>query len=66
MPAFVRDLDASTLSDGDRHHLEARLLAAVDGLTVGDGAGRFRVVRFGPQLGIDGDVEVAAPKRTDP
>jgi 16S rRNA (uracil1498-N3)-methyltransferase len=58
--AFVDDLDLPVLSDGDRHHLErVRRLRPGDGLTVGDGVGRYRLVRFGSELGIDGDVEVA-------
>jgi 16S rRNA (uracil1498-N3)-methyltransferase len=60
--AFVDDLDAPVLSDGDRHHLErARRLRPGDELTVGDGAGRFRLTRFGPELEVHGDVQLAPP-----
>ena len=58
--AFVVDLDAPVLADGDRHHLErVRRLRPGDELTVGDGAGRFRTVRFGPQLEATGEIETA-------
>ena len=60
--AFVADLDAPVLSDGNRHHLErVRRLRDGDRLSVSDGVGRFRVVRFGPALAVDGDVVVTAP-----
>lgn len=38
-------------------------MRAGDRLTVGDGAGRFRVVRFGPDLDVDGPT-VAVPRPT--
>lgn len=61
--AFVADLDAPELTPGDRHHLErVRRLRAGDALTVGDGAGRWRVVTFRPTLEPTGEVVgVAAP-----
>ena len=60
--AFVDDLDAPVLDDGERHHLErVRRLRAGDQLTVGDGRGSFRLVRFGPVLTVDGDVEHDPP-----
>jgi 16S rRNA (uracil1498-N3)-methyltransferase len=60
--AFVDDLDAPDLSPDDRHHLErVRRLRPGDALTVGDGAGRWRPVRFGPSLAVDGDVVVEPP-----
>jgi 16S rRNA (uracil1498-N3)-methyltransferase len=56
--AFVDDLDAPALDDDERHHLErVRRLRPRDSLTVGDGRGRFRVVRFGPGLAADGPIE---------
>ena len=43
--AFVDDLDAPVLAPAEHHHLDrVRRLRAGDGLTVGDGAGRFRTV----------------------
>jgi 16S rRNA (uracil1498-N3)-methyltransferase len=64
--AFVDDLDAPVLADGERHHLErVRRLRPGDGLTVGDGAGRFRLVRFGPRLELDGPIE-SAPAPASP
>lgn len=60
--AYVDDLDAPALSSDARHHLErVRRLRAGDPLTVGDGAGRFRVVRFGADLVVEGDIVAAAP-----
>ena len=60
--AFVDDLEAPALDDGERHHLErVRRLRPGDPLTVGDGKGSFRLVRFGPALAVDGDVEHDAP-----
>jgi len=59
--AFVADLEAPELAPEDRHHLERVLrLRAGEGLTVSDGAGRWRVCRFGPQLEISGPVQVEA------
>ena len=57
--AFVDDLDALTLAGHDRHHLE-RVLRLRDGdeLTVSDGAGRWRVCRFGRDLEPLGPIEV--------
>lgn len=44
---FVEDLDDPVLGDGDHHHL-ARVRRVRPGamVTVGDGAGRFRLARF--------------------
>ena len=54
---FVASLDAPELGDADRHHLERVLrLRAGDPLTVGDGAGRWRPVRFGSDLEPDGAI----------
>ena len=56
--AFVDDLDALALRDGDRHHLERVLrLRTGDELTVSDGAGRWRTCRFGAQLEAVGPIE---------
>jgi 16S rRNA (uracil1498-N3)-methyltransferase len=56
--AFVADLDAPVLADADRHHLE-RVLRLAPGavVTVADGAGAWRAVRFGPTLEPEGAVE---------
>jgi 16S rRNA (uracil1498-N3)-methyltransferase len=60
--AFVEDLDDPVLAPAERRHLErVRRLRRDEGLTVGDGAGRFRLVRFGPALEIDGPI-VASPR----
>lgn len=57
--AFVDDLDAPVLADDDRRHLE-RALRLRDGesLTVSDGRGGVRTVRFrrGGALDVAGDV----------
>ncbi|MBA2496045.1 MAG: RsmE family RNA methyltransferase, partial [Acidimicrobiia bacterium] len=59
--AFVADLEAPELTPGDRHHLErVRRLRPGDALTVGDGAGRWRGVAFGPTLEPTGEVVAAA------
>ena len=57
--AFVDDLDAPVLSDDDRHHLE-RVLRLRPGaqVTVSDGAGRWRLCRFGDSLEPVGDVVI--------
>lgn len=62
--ALVEDLDAPSLSPEDRHHLErVRRLRPGAALSVGDGAGGYRLVRFGPELEPDGPVErVARPE----
>ena len=62
--AFVADLDVPELTPGDRHHLErVRRLRPGDALTVGDGAGRWRVAAFGPTLEPTGAV-LSAPAST--
>lgn len=49
--AFVEDLDRPDLDDGDRSHLERSLrIRAGTEITVADGEGRYRPVRFGPAL----------------
>jgi 16S rRNA (uracil1498-N3)-methyltransferase len=60
--AFVDDLDDPVLAPADRHHLKrVRRVRPGDTVTVGDGAGRFRVVTFGTALTVGGEVEVAPP-----
>ncbi|MGH9245106.1 MAG: RsmE family RNA methyltransferase [Acidimicrobiales bacterium] len=55
--AFVDDLEAPVLADADRHHLERVLrLRLGDPVTVSDGAGCWRVCRFGPILDPDGAI----------
>lgn len=60
---LVDDVDAPELSPADHHHLaRVRRLRDGDPLTAGDGAGRFRPVRFGTLLVPDGAVvSVPAP-----
>lgn len=62
--AFVDALEAPELTGDDRHHLERVVrLRPGDPLTIGDGAGRWRTARFGPDLIVDGPVvEVPAPE----
>ncbi len=57
--AFVADLDAPALDEGDRHHL-ANVLRLRPGqpVTLSDGAGRWRAARFGPELRVEGDIQV--------
>lgn len=63
--ALVVDIDHPELADQDRYHLERSLrLRAGSPLTVGDGAGRWRRCRFGPELEPVGEV-VTVP-RPDP
>jgi 16S rRNA (uracil1498-N3)-methyltransferase len=59
--AFVDDLAAPVLAPDDRHHLE-RVLRIRTGapITVSDGHGRWRLVRFGP------DLEPLGPTELDP
>lgn len=58
---FVDDLEAPALTEADRHHLERSLRFRYGSvLTVGDGRGRWRAVRFGAELGVDGPIESAA------
>jgi 16S rRNA (uracil1498-N3)-methyltransferase len=56
---FVDDLDVPELDPDDRHHL-ARVLRVRpgDALTVSDGCGRWRPVRFGETLEATGEVVV--------
>lgn len=63
--AFVADLASPALDDVDRHHLARVLrLRPGSGLTVSDGAGRWRVCRFGDPLEPTG--EVVAVERMRP
>lgn len=62
--AFVPDLAAPRLSDGDHHHLARVLrLPAGSAVTVGDGCGRWRPARLtaGPEVEPVGEV-VAEPR----
>lgn len=63
---LVDDLEEPALRPGDHHHMERvrRLRPGAD-LTVGDGAGRFRPVRFGPRLEVTGPI-VEAPMPEPP
>ena len=61
---FVTDLDQPELDPRDRHHLE-RVLRLRPGaiVTLSDGAGRWRVARFGLAVEPDGPIElVPAPE----
>jgi 16S rRNA (uracil1498-N3)-methyltransferase len=62
---FVDDLTSPALRPDDRHHL-ARVLRirAGEPVTASDGAGRWRLCRFGPALEPDGDIVVVP--RPDP
>ena len=54
---FVPDLEAPELSPEDRHHLERVLrLRAGEDVTVSDGAGKWRVCRFGDTLEPAGEI----------
>lgn len=62
--AFVADLDAPELADDDRRHLERALrLRAGENVTVSDGAGRWRLCRFGDALEPAGDIVEDQPQR---
>lgn len=66
--AFVADVDRPVLGEDDRHHLGRALrLRPGDPLTVSDGFGRWRPVRFGDDLEPTGAVnldEAARPEIT--
>lgn len=56
---FVADVEQPVFDDHDRRHLERALrLRSGDLLTVSDGAGRWRLARFGPAVEPVGPVEV--------
>jgi 16S rRNA (uracil1498-N3)-methyltransferase len=58
---FVTDVARPELAPDDRHHLERVLrLRPGDGMTVADGAGRWRRCRFGAEVEPDGDVEIVS------
>jgi 16S rRNA (uracil1498-N3)-methyltransferase len=61
--AFVADLEQPELEPDEHHHLQrVRRLRVGAPLTVGDGAGAFRSVTFGPTLEVSGPIEtVPAP-----
>jgi 16S rRNA (uracil1498-N3)-methyltransferase len=57
--AFVADLHAPELSEEDRRHLERALrLRPGEDLTVSDGAGRWRLCRFGDRLEPIGEIRL--------
>lgn len=59
---FVDDLDRPELHPPDRHHLERVLrLRPHDAVTVCDGRGAWRPVRFGPSLVVDGPITSDGP-----
>ena len=60
---LVDDVSQPELADADRHHLERVLrVRAGDPITVGDGLGRWRPCRFGPEPEPVGEVrEVVRP-----
>lgn len=63
--AFVDDLDDPVLPPAEGRHLDrVRRLRAGDALSVGDGAGQFRLVRFGAVLELDGPIVASPPPRT--
>lgn len=54
---LVDDLASPELTGDDRRHLERSLrLRSGDGLTVADGAGSWRLARFGPTIEPDGPI----------
>jgi len=56
---FVADVERPDLDEHDRHHLERVLrLRPGDLVTVADGAGHWRIARFGPDIEPVGPVEV--------
>jgi 16S rRNA (uracil1498-N3)-methyltransferase len=56
--AFVADLHAPELSPDDRRHLERVLrLRPGEDVTVSDGAGQWRLCRFGDRLDPVGDIQ---------
>lgn len=65
---FVDDLEAPTLSDDDRRHLERSLrVRPGDEITISDGADRWRVARMGATVEVVGeihDVPAAEPAIT--
>jgi 16S rRNA (uracil1498-N3)-methyltransferase len=62
--AFVTDLERPELAPQDRRHFELVLrLRPGAPITVSDGEGRWRLVRLGRELLVDGPIEqVASPK----
>ncbi len=57
--AFVDDLELPQLQPDDHHHLERALRVRPGAsITVGDGVGRWREVRFGPELEPVGETVV--------
>ncbi len=63
---LVDDLDGPELTDDDRRHLERSLRLGVGaGITIADGAGSWRLARFGPAVEPDGPVH-HEPERARP
>ncbi len=63
---FVDDLEGPELDDADRRHLERSLrLRSGSPLTVGDGAGNWRLARLGAQVKVDGPVMTAPVRSRD-
>ena len=59
---FVDDLDAPSLHPDDRRHLERSLRTRPgDGITITDGAGRWRPALMGDPVEPAGDIRVVAP-----
>jgi 16S rRNA (uracil1498-N3)-methyltransferase len=64
--AFVADVDRPVLGEDDRHHLGRALrLRPGDPLTVSDGFGRWRPVRFGDDLEPTGAVNLDKAARPE-
>ncbi len=64
--AFVADVDRPVLGEDDRHHLGRALrLRPGDTLTVSDGFGRWRPVRFGDDLEPTGAVNLDKAARPE-
>jgi hypothetical protein len=60
---LVADLESDALPDADQHHLRRVLRLRPDTvISLGDGAGRWRLVRLGPTDGVvsHGPVEIEA------
>ncbi len=63
---FVTDVEAPVMEDDDAHHLfRVRRLRKGELITVGDGAGRWRICRVGDTTG-PGGLEVEGPVVTEP
>jgi 16S rRNA (uracil1498-N3)-methyltransferase len=58
---FVADLDHIELAEQDRRHLRVLRVRPRDEITVSDGAGRWRVARFGDVVEPVGDIVSVVP-----